>query len=51
MPKELHDKLVREARKKGLTGKRANAYVYGTMAKIEAAKKNAHGKLAKHLMK
>ena len=31
MPKKLHDKLKREAAKKGLTGKRADAYVYGTM--------------------
>lgn len=36
MPKELHDKLVRKARRKGLTGKRLDAYVYGTMNKVEA---------------
>ena len=35
MPKWLHDKLKRGARKKGLKGKRKKAYVYGTMAKIE----------------
>lgn len=35
MPKKLHDKLEREARKKGLKGKRKNAYVYGTLNKIE----------------
>lgn len=29
MPKELEEKLKREAHKKGLTGKRFNAYVYG----------------------
>ena len=29
MPKELEDKLKREARKKGLSGDRFNAYVYG----------------------
>ncbi len=31
MPKKLEEKLKREARKKGLKGKRARAYVYGTM--------------------
>jgi len=35
MPKELHRKLARQAKKKGLTGKRKNAYVYGTMNEIE----------------
>lgn len=43
MPKALHDKLAREARKKGLTGDRKDAYVYGTMAKIEG-KKSGHKK-------
>lgn len=33
MPKEMERKLKTEARKKGLTGKRADAYVYGTMRK------------------
>ena len=31
MPKGMEKSLKREARKKGLKGKRANAYVYGTM--------------------
>jgi hypothetical protein len=31
MPKALERKLKREATKKGLTGKRKNAYVYGGM--------------------
>lgn len=35
MPKALHDQLVREARKKGLKGERKDAYVYGTLSKIE----------------
>lgn len=35
MPKALEKKLKRTARKKGLKGKRANAYVYGTMNKIK----------------
>jgi hypothetical protein len=48
MPKELHDKLVREARKKGLTGDRAKAYVYGTLQKVE--KQRPHGRLARHVM-
>jgi len=35
MPKELHDKLAKGARKKGLKGKDADSYIYGTMAEIE----------------
>ena len=35
MPKYIHDKLVKEAKKKGLKGKRKNAYVFGTLNKIE----------------
>lgn len=31
MPKFLEDRLAREAAAKGLTGRRAAAYVYGTM--------------------
>ena len=33
MPKKLEHKLQREAKKKGLTGERADAYVYGTLRK------------------
>jgi hypothetical protein len=33
MPKMLEMKLRRQARKKGLKGRRADAYVYGTMRK------------------
>jgi hypothetical protein len=33
MPKALERKLKRQARRKGLKGKRANAYVYGTLRK------------------
>jgi len=33
MPKKLEIKLEREAAKKGLTGKKAGAYVYGTLRK------------------
>ncbi len=39
MPKKLHDKLAREATKKGLKGERKNAYIYGTLSKIEKRKK------------
>jgi len=35
MPEWLHKKLKRQARKKGLKGKRKDAYVYGTMSKYE----------------
>jgi len=35
MPKKVHDRLAREASRKGLTGKRRDAYVYGTLNKIE----------------
>ena len=31
MPKKLEEKLKKEARKKGLTGERKDAYVYGTL--------------------
>jgi hypothetical protein len=34
MPKEIHDKLVKQAKKKGLKGERFNAYIYGTLQKI-----------------
>ena len=40
MPKKLHDKLERGARKKGLKGERKAAYVYGTMKKVEKRKKH-----------
>jgi hypothetical protein len=33
MPKAEEAKLKREAKKKGLRGKRASAYVYGTLRK------------------
>lgn len=39
MPKEMHDKLAREAEKKGLKGKKKAAYIYGTLHKIEGGKK------------
>ena len=33
MPKQLEKQLKREATKKGLTGERKDAYVYGTLRK------------------
>ena len=39
MPKKLHAKLEKQAKKAGLTGERKDAYVYGTMRKIEQPKK------------
>jgi hypothetical protein len=44
MPKALHQKLARQAAKKGLTGKRKDAYVYGTMQKIESKRNWKSGK-------
>jgi hypothetical protein len=35
MPKKLHKRLEKHAKKKGLTGKRAKRYIHGTMKKIE----------------
>jgi hypothetical protein len=42
MPKwkrKLEDKLEREADKKGLTGDRKGAYIYGTANKVEKKRK------------
>jgi hypothetical protein len=33
MPKEMEEKLLKEGRKKGMSKKRLDAYVYGTMRK------------------
>lgn len=33
MPKKMEKALKKAAKKKGMKGKRANAYVYGTMRK------------------
>jgi hypothetical protein len=38
MPKELHAKLQRKAKAKGLTGERQDAYVYGTLEKLKRKK-------------
>lgn len=45
MPKALHDALLRSAKRKGLTGARKNAYVYGT---LHRAMKGEKGESKKH---
>lgn len=40
MPKFLEDRLKAQAKKKGYKGKRAAAYVYGTMNNIGAMRGN-----------
>lgn len=39
MPEWLHDKLVAQASKLGLTGQRKQAYIYGTLAKYKKMKR------------
>jgi hypothetical protein len=39
MPKKMEQSLMKRAREMGLKGERKNAYVYGTMAKMEKEKK------------
>jgi len=39
MPKEMHRALEARAKKMGLTGERKDAYVYGTMRKVEGMPK------------
>lgn len=39
MPKEEEQKLRNRAEKKGLTGKSKQAYIYGTLQRIEARTK------------
>mgnify|MGYP001586368442 CR=1 FL=1 len=45
MPKALERKLKAEAKKKGFTGKRANAYVYGTLRKTGWTPKRKKGRV------
>jgi hypothetical protein len=43
MPKEVENKLKKEAKRKHLSKKRTGAYVYGTMAKLGLMpKKHTH---------
>jgi hypothetical protein len=37
MPEKIKRKLKAQARKKGLTGPKADAYVYGTLNKIKTS--------------
>lgn len=39
MPKAVHDKLVKQAKAKGLTGDRAKAYVYAVLNRLKKEKK------------
>jgi len=39
MPKKMEQSLMRRAAEMGLKGERKDAYVYGTMAKMENEKK------------
>jgi hypothetical protein len=48
MPKELEAKLKKEARKKGLKGESANAYVFGTMRKTGWEPKRKGGSIKSH---
>jgi hypothetical protein len=43
MPKALHRKLSREATAKGLTGRRRQAYIYGTIARVKKARHARRG--------
>ena len=38
MPKDLEMKLAREADRKGLTGRRKQAYIYATLQRVEQEK-------------
>lgn len=38
MPKKLHEKLEKTAKRKKLKGKRRSQYIYGTMKEVEKRK-------------
>lgn len=40
MPKEIEERLKRSGKKKGFTGKRLAAYVYGTLNRLGLMKGN-----------
>ena len=40
MPKKVHKKLASAAKKKGLTGDRKKAYIYGTLGKLSKKTKS-----------
>lgn len=50
MPKKVERSLKKMARKKGLKGERMKAYVYGTMDKIEKARKRKRNKSVDYTM-
>jgi hypothetical protein len=50
MPKALERDLMRQASKKGLTGDRKNAYVYGTLRKT-GWRPSQKAKVRSHAMK
>ncbi len=35
MPKELEEKLIKQGKRKGYKGERLNAYVYGTLRRVD----------------
>ena len=39
MPREVHERLVREGRRKGLRGEALKRYVYGTLMKLKKKRK------------
>lgn len=39
MPKKMHKRLEKQAKKKGLKGKRKKAYVYGTLNRRKKKKR------------
>lgn len=43
MPKAMEKSLKREAKKKGLTGARRDAYIYGTLRKMGWKPKSERG--------
>lgn len=47
MPKALHRKLDKEAKKKGMTGKRKDRYVYGTLEKVKKEEKRKRARRKK----
>ena len=49
MPKKLEKELKLEASKKGLSGKRMDAYVYGTLRKTGWTPSKKHNNLSKKL--
>ena len=44
MPEKIHRQLDKQAKKKGLSGDSKNAYVYGTLNRIEKMRKGSKKK-------